>query len=285
MAVAINQALTSLGPRLLTAAIMAICALAAVYFGGLAFVAVVTALTAIVTFEWIRLSCRQGSYGTLLLALLTVALSGAVFAVWGAPSALATGAAAAIVVGLSAKLERNNPLWITAGVFVFSLSMVSTNWLRAEESTGLATIYWLFAVVWATDSGAYLFGSSIGGARLAPGISPHKTWAGAVGGLLTGILSGIALIFILQGAGVLESNVHWLVIAAASAILSIFSQIGDLVQSGVKRHFGAKDSGAWLPGHGGALDRLDSLIFVTPLLALAVLLAGGSAQLLTWVGN
>jgi phosphatidate cytidylyltransferase len=90
---------------------------------------------------------------------------------------------------------------------------------------------------------------------------------------------------LLQDLGVLERSGDLAIIAAASAVLSFFSQAGDLAESAAKRLFGVKDSGAWLPGHGGALDRLDSLIFATPILALAVLLAGGSASLLTWVGS
>lgn len=285
VAAAIRQASASLGPRILTAIILAIAAVAAVYAGGTAFLAVVTALTAIVVFEWIKMSCPRRSPGTLLLAVATVALSGAAFAVWGAGIALAVGAGGAVTVGAIAKTERNSPLWTAAGVFIFVLSMVSIIWLRAEEATGLATIYWLFVVVWATDSGAYIFGKLIGGARLAPLVSPNKTWAGALGGLATGALMGVVVTIILQAVGLLGSAVELPVIAVASALLSLCSQAGDLAESGVKRHFGVKDSGAWLPGHGGALDRLDSLILVAPILAFAVLLAGGSAALLTWVGN
>lgn len=282
---AIRQSPASLGPRLLTAAVLATGALASVYFGGIAFLAVVTALTAIVCFEWIKMSCPARSSATLLLAIAVVALSGALFAVCNAQSALAAGAAGAIAVGLSAKLQRNNPIWPAAGVFVFVVSMAATLWLRAEEAAGLATLLWLFVVVWATDSGAYLFGNLIGGAALAPRISPGKTWAGAVGGLAGGTLLGVGMAMLLQDLGVLERSGDLAIIAAASAVLSFFSQAGDLAESAAKRLFGVKDSGAWLPGHGGALDRLDSLIFATPILALAVLLAGGSASLLTWVGS
>ena len=264
--------------------ILAICALAAVEAGGVAFLAVVTALTAIVTFEWIRMSCRDRSLATLAVSVAAALASAVVFALWDAEWALIAGAVGTVLVGLAAKYENNNSLLVAAGIAVFVLSLISVNWLRVENGTGLVTFYWLFVVVWATDSGAYLIGNLVGGARFAPNISPGKTWAGAIGGLAVGILCGIALTLLLSGVGVLEAMPDLAIIAAASALLSVFAQFGDLAESSVKRYFGVKDSGAWLPGHGGALDRLDSLIFVTPILALAVLLAGGSARLL-WAGG
>jgi phosphatidate cytidylyltransferase len=268
----------------LTGVVLAICALVAVEVGGLAFLAAVTALTAIVTFEWIRMSCRDGSHGTLTLSVVAPLAGATALAIWDAEMALIFGAIGAVLIGLAAKIEKNNSILVAAGTAVFVLSLISTNWLRVENGTGLATIYWLFAVVWATDSGAYLIGSFVGGARFAPRISPGKTWAGAIGGLAIGILAGIALTFVLSGVGVLEAIPNLAIIAVASALLSVLAQAGDLAESSMKRYFGVKDSGAWLPGHGGALDRLDSLIFVTPLLALAVLLAGGSGRLL-WAGG
>jgi len=284
-AVAIRFSFSSLGPRLLTATILAAGAIAAVQIGGTVFFVVVSTLSAIITFEWMKMSCRGRSPWVSLLSVLVVVVSCAIFGLWGAELALMAGALGSVLVGISAKAERSGFFIISAGVFIFILSMIATIWLRAEESTGIATIYWLFAVVWATDIGAYLFGSLIGGAALAPRISPAKTWSGALGGLLTGTLSGIVIILILQSADVLGSIVNLPIIAAASSVLALFSQAGDLAESAAKRYFGVKDSGAWLPGHGGALDRLDSLVLVAPFLALAILLAGGSAQLLTWVGN
>ncbi len=284
MVAATRRALASLGSRLLTGAILAICAVVAVEAGGVAFLIMVTALTAIVTFEWIKMSCRDRSHGTLFLSVVAALASAAAFANWDAERALIAGAIGAVLVGSVAKFEKNNPILTAAGVALFVVSLISTNWLRAEDATGLITIYWLFAVVWATDSGAYFIGSLVGGARFAPRLSPGKTWAGAIGGLVVGILSGIGLTILLSGVGVLEGTPNLPTIAAASALLSVFAQAGDLAESSVKRYFGVKDSGTWLPGHGGALDRLDSLIFVTPILALAILLAGGSGRLL-WAGG
>ena len=256
----------------------------AVKAGGNTFLAMVTLLAVIVTFEWIKMSCRDQSHATLFVSILIPLASAVIFAIWNGEKALIAGAVGIVLVGLVAKFEKNNPILVATGVAVFALSLISTHWLRIENGTGLATIYWLFAVVWATDSGAYLIGGFIGGARFAPRISPGKTWAGAAGGFIIGIFFGIALTILLVGVGVLEEIPNLLTIAGASALLSIFAQFGDLIESSVKRLFGIKDSGSWLPGHGGALDRLDSLIFVTPPLALAILLAGGSGRLLWMEG-
>ena len=284
VAAATRRNWASLVQRVLTGVILAICAVVAVKAGGNTFLAVVTLLAVIVTFEWIKMSCRRPSYATLFVSILTTLASAVMFAIWNSEKALIAGAVGIMLVGLVAKFERNNPILVPGGVAVFALSLISTHWLRIEDLNGLATIYWLFAVVWATDSGAYLIGNLIGGARFAPRISPKKTWAGAAGGFIVGILFGIALTILLVGVGVFEKMPNLVTIAAASALLSLLAQFGDLTESSVKRLFGIKDSGTWLPGHGGALDRLDSLIFVTPFLALAVLLSGDSGRLLWMEG-
>jgi len=280
VAAATRRNWASLGRRLLTGVILAICAVAAVEAGGNAFLAVVTLLAVVVIFEWIKMSCRGQSHATLFVSILTALACAVMFAIWDGEKALIAGGVGIVLVGLVAKFEKNNPVLVAAGVAVFVLSQISTHWLRVENGAGPVTIYWLFAVVWATDSGAYLIGSFVGGALFAPRISPGKTWAGAAGGFVVGILFGIALTILLVGVGLLEEMPNLVTIAAASALLSLFAQLGDLAESSVKRLFGVKDSGNWLPGHGGALDRLDSLMLATPLLALAVLLAGGSGRLL-----
>ena len=115
-------------------------------------------------------------------------------------------------------------------------------------------------IVWTTDTGAYLFGRAIGKRKLWPRISPNKTIEGALGGLL----SAAVLAVIFSTTGLLENNVFSLVIFPV--ILSAFGQMGDLVESALKRQFDVKDSGTILPGHGGILDRFDSFIFVLPLM-------------------
>ena len=124
---------------------------------------------------------------------------------------------------------------------------------------GLVYILYSLFMVWATDSGAYFIGKALGKRKLWPEISPNKTVEGFLGGVVCAVI--IALLF------VLFTDIKGSIIGI-TVVLSVFGQIGDLVQSAFKRHFNVKDSGKILPGHGGILDRFDSLIFVWPILNL-----------------
>ena len=121
-----------------------------------------------------------------------------------------------------------------------------------SPARGAGVVLFLLAVVWSSDVGAYVTGRLFGGPRLAPSISPGKTWSGAAGGLASAVLVGAA------AAGLGWGHVGLVMLAAG--VLGIAAQIGDLLESAVKRHFGVKDSGRLIPGHGGLLDRLDGLM-------------------------
>ena len=146
-------------------------------------------------------------------------------------------------------------------------------WLRADSGAGRLAVLWLFAVIWATDTGAYFTGRTLGGPKLAPRLSPGKTWAGVAGGMAAACLAGLA------AATVADFGPVWALVLA-SAVLSLVGQGGDLAISGMKRHFDAKDSGHIIPGHGGVLDRLDST--VASVLLLAALLFALQAWGLRW---
>jgi phosphatidate cytidylyltransferase len=154
--------------------------------------------------------------------------------------------------------------WRAAG-FVYALvPALSLLWIRDRAPQGLELLLWVFIVTWTTDIGAYVAGRAIGGPKLAPAISPNKTIAGLVGGMISAGLAGYAWVELTRMAGIL----FWL-----APLFALAAQIGDLFESGLKRRAGVKDSGTWLPGHGGALDRLDGLVVVATLTAL-VLIAG-----------
>jgi len=160
----------------------------------------------------------------------------------------------------AASTSSNDNAYIGAA-YVF-LALVSLTWLRNSDENGL-TVIWLFFAVWAMDVGGYFAGKGIGGPKLAPMLSPKKTWAGLIGGM---VLAAIISVVISMAFG-LGSPV-WM--GLAGALVAVVAQLGDLYESAVKRALNAKDSGNLIPGHGGILDRVDGLVFAAPAVALAM---------------
>lgn len=244
--------------RALSALVMIPVALGAVWLGSPYFDILVAVVGAIMAWEWGRICC-DGQFGwtARLMSVLAVvaALLGAEYPVL-ALAVVGGGTLAVAVMGRSA--------WLTAGMIYVGLPVVALVWLR--EAGGLMVVAWLFALVWATDTGAYAAGRTIGGPRLAPRISPKKTWSGLLGGMVAAALVGVAFAW---GLGMSVAA-----LAAAGAVLAVVAQGGDLFESWVKRRFDVKDSSTIIPGHGGVLDRVDGLISAAPVVALAVLALG-----------
>ncbi len=181
---------------------------------------------------------------------------------------------AAVIMGWEwTRMCAGDPKWLIAGVFYICVPSGIMIWLRADMMAGMITILWLFAVVWSADIAAYLFGRSIGGPKLAPRISPKKTWAGFIGGVT--VASIVAGMF----------AVYWdeppLSLALWGSVVAITSQAGDLLESAIKRHFGVKDSSSLIPGHGGVLDRVDAL--VAGAVAIAVLKFALGRSVMPWL--
>ncbi len=130
------------------------------------------------------------------------------------------------------------------------------------REAGLVYIFYSLFIIWATDSGAYFIGKAVGKNKLWPEISPNKTVEGSLGGVVCAVIVSVLFVLIYS----ISSNL--ITLMGITVVLSVFGQIGDLVQSAFKRHFNVKDSGNILPGHGGILDRFDSLLFVWPILHL-----------------
>jgi phosphatidate cytidylyltransferase len=152
--------------------------------------------------------------------------------------------------------------WRIAGFFYALLPALSLLWIRDRSADKLDLLLWVFIVTWSTDIGAYFVGRAIGKRKLAPSISPGKTVEGLVGGMIAATLLGGAWAFVLELPPALF---------VLAPVFALSAQAGDLFESWMKRSAGLKDSGSWLPGHGGLLDRLDGLVPVAVLTALAQL--------------
>jgi phosphatidate cytidylyltransferase len=260
-----------LGKRVLSALVLIPIALAAIWFGEpdtpYLFL-VVTAVGGVLAWEWARLCGRGhlGFAGLLLIVMVLVAIALAAFmrdmtGIW----ALIVGGALVTALG---KFEHDGkPYWLGLGALYVGLPCLAILWLRKQPDGGLATLLWLFAMVWATDTGAFLAGKLIGGPKLAPTISPNKTWAGLGGGIVAAALVGLGTYELLPGG-----NGPWLI--AISGFLALVEQAGDLFESAAKRQAGVKDSSNLIPGHGGALDRLDGLLAVSAAVAFLSFLIG-----------
>lgn len=154
--------------------------------------------------------------------------------------------------------------WKVYGFLYCLAPAISLLWIReraeyAGIGTGFDLLIWVFLVVWSTDIGAYFAGRAIGGPKLAPSVSPNKTIAGLVGGVISAAIVAGAWVYYVK----LNASLLWLAVP-----LAVAAQLGDLFESGLKRRAGIKDSGTWLPGHGGLLDRLDGLVPVAVLTAV-----------------
>ncbi|HVH48468.1 MAG TPA: phosphatidate cytidylyltransferase [Sphingomicrobium sp.] len=152
--------------------------------------------------------------------------------------------------------------WSVAGFLYALFPALALLWIRDRADSGFELLIWVFIVTWSTDIGAYFAGRAIGGPKLAPAISPNKTVAGLFGGIVSAGLAGFAW----SQATQLPPLLVWV-----APLLAIVAQAGDLFESWMKRKAGVKDSGTWLPGHGGALDRLDGLVPVAVITAALVL--------------
>ncbi len=203
--------------------------------------------------------------------LLTRSLTGAVLVAAALVAAFAGGnvfayAVAAIATVMFYEWTRIvsgwGVVWYASGFVYALLPAISLLWIRERDAHGLELLLWVFLVTWSTDIGAYFVGRAIGRRRLAPSISPGKT--------IEGLAGGMAVATIVGGAWVLGMGLGRALLLLAP-LFALAAQAGDLFESGMKRRAGVKDSGAWLPGHGGVLDRLDGLVPVAVLTALAQL--------------
>ncbi|MEG8099063.1 phosphatidate cytidylyltransferase [Candidatus Liberibacter brunswickensis] len=151
-------------------------------------------------------------------------------------------------------IRKNRIFWHSLGIIYSVLPSISLTYLRGDNAKGLFIVLFILSVVWATDVFAYFIGRFIGGPKISSKISPSKTWSGSIGGVISSVSVGMVVFSIFY------PNCFQLSLIL-SMMISISCQLGDLFESYVKRCFGVKHSGWFLPGHGGVMDRFDGLIF------------------------
>ncbi len=251
-AAAVASKWRDLGVRSLAAAVMIPLALLVIWAGGLWFVAAIAAMGLMMSYEWCRM-VHGGAMPQRILhaaAVVVVAAAAAGLLTWRfVPGALVFVWGASVVAAWRAGgLTR----WALAGVPYVALPILALGLLRQGE-WGLTAVLWIMAAVWAADIGAFFAGRIIGGPKLAPSISPKKTWAGLGGAVVAAILASLAVWW---AAGLANTAVAMLL----GAFVGFIEQMGDLFESAAKRRFGLKDSGNLIPGHGGILDRVDGLV-------------------------
>lgn len=255
--------MSNLRLRVISAIVLAAVVLTLTWFGGLPFRVLAAAIGALVFHEWTTVAAIHRDRPLFILSWLLVAAT--LLALVAGPSfaTLVLAAAGAIFVAAMVALVRGQGGSAALGAAYALLPAIALAALRGAEASGLHAVIYLFAVVWATDILAYFVGRALGGPKLAPSISPGKTWSGAIGGAAGGVIAGVL-------AGQVTGQPSLAMLAFLALVLSVVSQAGDLFESGFKRRHGAKDSGHLIPGHGGVMDRVDGLVAA----ALALYLAG-----------
>jgi phosphatidate cytidylyltransferase len=228
----------------------------------------------VLAWEWLHLcgdkrdAVTAGVFAASLLISVALTYSGAFD---DAFYAVALGAV--LVFAAARTRRRGRPGWVAAGVLYIGLPSIAFAWIWMSDDLGRATALWIVAAVAATDIGAYFAGRTFGGPRLAPKISPQKTWAGLFGGMACAAAVSVP-------ATILGGLANIWPVALAGLILAIISQLGDLSESAVKRHFGVKDMSGIIPGHGGLFDRVDGLIAALLVVGVTEWAIGGSV--LAW---
>jgi len=257
--------------RVIAAALLIPVVLVAVFLGGWPFTAMSTVAIVLMATEWERVTGGERFGRHTLLNMFTGLTALSLLSIGSFEYVLAFVVAVSVASGVLPRRDGSYSIWPCVGVIVIVVPVICLVWLRALN-TGTIIILWILLVLWATDSGAYFVGRMCGRTRLAPRISPGKTWAGFYGGTAAGAVVGVAIAAIIQDISIFRA-------VLVSIFLSLVGQGGDLAISAIKRHFGVKDMGNIIPGHGGMLDRLDSLLFGAVAVGIITLACGGTVPL------
>jgi len=264
-AAAAEQDPRNLSTRIIAAAVLIPLAIAIAYAGGWLWTALVTLAAIGLYVEWLMVVGATAEKRVVATGVAALAVAGFSLAIGRIDAALAVLAIGLVAVALMTPVRRN---WAAAGILYAGVAEIASVSLRHDAAKGFVALVFVLLIVWVTDSGGYFAGRGIGGPKLWPRVSPKKTWAGAVGGLVASLAVACAFAVLDLGkAGPLLT---------ISGVLSVVSQLGDLFESAVKRRFGVKDSSQIIPGHGGLLDRLDGFVAAVAFAALFGFLRGGA---------
>lgn len=248
------SARSNLQLRVISGIVLIVGALTLTWAGGIWYRLLCVAIGAAVLYEWISMTLPNGSQPVHRVLLSVILGAVLVLLLVGAPATvLLPVLAGSLVLGVIHAVVSKAGFWPVSGLAYSALVAVSLALLRGADHAGLVVTLFLFAVVWCTDIFAYFVGRAIGGPKLAPSISPGKTWSGAVGGTTAAVIAGILVAHF--------AGMTWGLGALALLVvgLSVISQIGDLFESKLKRLCSVKDSSQMIPGHGGVMDRVDGL--------------------------
>jgi phosphatidate cytidylyltransferase len=256
-----ERASSEMGLRILSGIVMATVAVAATLLGGWWLAGLMLVLAMGLLHEWFDITGSAGKWAAMAAVLaiwiaMTMTTGGVVLALY----LLFMGAVGTAMFSLVRRGGEGGGCG-AAGTIYAALPLMAILWVRQADG-GAGAVLWLFLVIWGTDTAAFVTGRLIGGPKLAPTISPGKTWSGAVGGLVGACMLGAAL------ASLIQADLARAV--ALAAVVSVAAVLGDLLESRIKRRFQVKDSGHIIPGHGGIMDRLDSLVVAAPVFALVI---------------
>jgi phosphatidate cytidylyltransferase len=260
-----EQGSSNLLMRVLATAVLAPLAIAIAWFGGWLWALLVISATIGLYVEWLLIVGLAREWRAIVPGVAGLLIAGICLIAGRLDGALIALAIGLVAVALLSPERRN---WAAAGFFYAAAAEVASVLVRQDPANGFVALFFVLLVVWAADIGGYFAGRGIGGPKLWPRVSPKKTWAGAIGGF-SGSLA-VAGAFAAAGGGK-----TWPLLTLA-AFLSVISQLGDLFESAVKRHFGVKDSSHIIPGHGGLLDRLDGFVAAIVVAAILGFLRGGA---------
>jgi phosphatidate cytidylyltransferase len=250
--------------RIVAALVLIPLALALAYAGGAAWTALVTVVAIGLYVEWLTVVGEVKAISVTVSGAVALALSGVCLALGLVDFAIIVLGLGLVVVVVLAAGHRS---WAAAGFLYTAAAELASFMVRFDQHCGWFALVLVLLVVWASDIGGYAAGRSVGGPKLAPRVSPNKTWAGAIGGFVGSLV--VAAGWAATGPGKIVP------IMLIGAVLSVASQLGDLFESAVKRRFGVKDSSHIIPGHGGLLDRLDGYVAAIVLAAILGLVRGG----------